>query len=136
MRRAQTRFYAKQRSSHDRHDLPTAKGRAKSPADRMNKGEQRYAETLETRKAAGLVAAWWFEGISWRLTDNTHYKPDFLVMLADGTLEIHEVKGRSGNTFTATETGWAKVKIVAEQAPFPVRVVWQTKDGHWQEQRV
>lgn len=124
------------RSAHDRAQLPTAKGAKKSVEERMNKGEQRYAQLLDQRLAAGHVAGWWFEPLSWRMADNTHYRPDFLVLLADGTVEIHEVKGRKGDSFYAEEDAWLKCKVVAEQMPFPLVIVWQAVGGEWQERRL
>lgn len=132
-RRAATHFYPRNKSTTAKAALPAARGQRKTPQDRMNKGEQRYAAELDQRIALGHVAAWWYEPLSWRLADDTRYVPDFLVMLPDGLTEIHEVKGRSGSDFVVTDTGWAKLKITAEQAPWPVRVVWQGKDGYWSE---
>ena len=43
------------------------------------------------------------------------------------------VKGRKGDSFYATEDSWPKIKIAAEVAPFPVRVVWPDKAGGWRE---
>jgi hypothetical protein len=118
-------------------NLPRGKGRAEPKAvSRMNKGEARYAEELDRRIAAGHLAAWWFEGVTLKMAPDTHYRPDFLVVLADGTLELHEVKGRKGDTFYATEDGWLKLKLVAEQFPFTVRVVWPAKDGHWNDREL
>lgn len=115
-------------------NLPRARGRSEPKVmRRMNKGEAAYAGVLDQRIAAGHVTAWWFEFITLRLADDTHYRPDFLVMLPDGTLEIHEVKGRKGDTFYATEDSWPKIKIAAEVAPFPVRVVWPDRAGGWKE---
>lgn len=103
---------------------------------RMNRGERQYAAHLDAQKAAGTVAAWWFEGITLRLADATHYRADFLVHLSDGTLEIHEVKGRKGKRFFATEDAWLKLKIVARAFPFPVRVVWPASSGGWDSEAV
>lgn len=118
-------------------NLPRAKGRQETRvAGRMNKGEAAYAAALDARIAAGHVVAWWFEFLTLRLADDTHYRPDFLVQLPDGTLELHEVKGRKGETFYATEDGWLKIKLTAEVAPFSVVVVWPSAAGHWQERRL
>jgi hypothetical protein len=115
-------------------DRPAPKGRTATQTDaRMNKGERTYAALLDQRRAAGTVLAWWFELLSIRLADATHYHPDFLVMLADGTLELHEVKGRKRDGFYAEEDSWVKIKITAAQTPFPLRVVWPGKDGLWCE---
>jgi hypothetical protein len=68
-----------------------ALGRLK--AGQMNKTETAYAQELELRKRYGEIAWYRFEGIKLRLADNTFYTPDFAVMLANGQLEMHEVKG-------------------------------------------
>lgn len=124
--RGQFRQFAGAKPRH----LPRAKGRKQTPAQgRMNKGEAAYADVLDARIASGHVVAWWFEGITVKLAPSTHYRPDFLVQIASGELEIHEVKGRKGDTFYATEDGWLRVKAVAETFPFTVRVVWPRKGG-------
>ena len=132
-------YRPQQRGAKPAADLPKAKGRKRAAEERMNRGEARYAQILTARQAAGLVSAWWYEGMSWRLADETHYRPDFVVLLPDGTMELHEVKAASredgGDDFGATPEAWVKLKVVAEHAPFPVVVVWQ-KGGTWQERRV
>jgi hypothetical protein len=132
-------YRPQQRGAKPSGELPKAKGRKRAAEERMNKGEARYAQILTARQAAGLVSAWWYEGMSWRLADETHYRPDFVVLLPDGTMELHEVKPASredgGDDFGATPEAWVKLKVVAEHAPFPVVVVWQ-KGGTWQERRV
>ena len=90
-----------------------ALGRLKTGA--MNKTEQAYAATLEQRLHAGEVAWFKFEGIKLRLADNTFYSPDFAVMLADGQLEMHEVKGYW------LDDARAKIKIAADL--YPMRFV-------------
>jgi hypothetical protein len=86
-----------------------ALGRLKTGA--MNKTEQAYAATLTQRQHAGEVAWFKFEGIKLRLADNTFYSPDFAVMLADGALEMHEVKGYW------LDDARAKIKIAADLYP-------------------
>lgn len=81
----------------------------------MNKTEAAYAATLEMRKYAGEVAWYKFEGLKFRLADNTFYTPDFVVLLADGALEAHEVKGYW------LDDARAKVKIAADM--YPLRFV-------------
>jgi hypothetical protein len=70
-----------------------AKGRTQHTPGRMNKREAKYAAELELRKKSGEMLWWAFEPIKLRLADRTFYTPDFSVMLADGTIEFHEVKG-------------------------------------------
>jgi len=77
----------------------------------MNKTEAAYAQMLEQRRAAGEVAWFKFEGIKLRLADNTFYTPDFFVMMADGALEAHEIKGYW------VDDARAKIKIAADLYP-------------------
>lgn len=79
----------------------------------MNKTEAAYAATLDARRHAGEIAWFLFEGIKFRLADNTFYTPDFAVMLADGTLEAHEVKG------FWQDDARVKIKVAADR--FPIR---------------
>lgn len=92
-----------------------ALGRLK--AGQLNKTEEAYRQNLELRKAAGEVAWYRFEGIKLRLADNTFYTPDFAVMLADGAMELHEVKGYW------QDDARAKTKIAADQYPFRIIAV-------------
>lgn len=62
------------------------------PAGKMNKTEAAYSAFLDLRKRAGEVAWYRFEGIKLRLADSTFLTIDFPVMLADGSLEMHDVK--------------------------------------------
>lgn len=87
-----------------------ALGRLKT--GQMNKTEAAYADTLAWQMREGQVAWFKFEGVKLRLADNTFYSPDFAVMLADGSLECHEVKG-----FWA-EDARVKIKVAAELYPF------------------
>lgn len=91
----------------------------------MNKTEAAYAATLDARCHAGEVAWFKFEGIKLRLADNTFYTPDFAVMLADGVLEMHEVKG------FWQDDARAKIKIAADLYPmrFIAIQVKAKKDG-------
>lgn len=87
-----------------------ALGRLK--AGQMNKTEAEYASILESRKRAGEVAWFAFEGVKLRLADSTFYSPDFAVMLAGGELEMHEVKG------FWTDDARVKIKVAASMYPF------------------
>jgi hypothetical protein len=87
----------------------------------MNKTEEAYALDLEIRKRAGLVEWYMFEGIKLRLADNTFLTPDFFVMLPDGTLEAHEVKG------FMQEDANVKLKVAAALYPLVFRLVRRIK---------
>jgi hypothetical protein len=81
----------------------------------MNKLEHAYSNYLEGLRQVGEVLWWKFEGLKFRLADNTFYTPDFAVMLVDETLEMHETKG-----FMADD---AAVKIKVAASLYPVRFV-------------
>lgn len=82
------------------------------PIGSLNKTEKAYQDELERRRAAGDVLWHRFEGIKLRLADNTFLTVDFAVMVADGTLEMHEVKG------WWADDARAKTKIAAGMYPF------------------
>jgi len=79
---------------------------------KMNKTEREYANELEKLKLAGEIVWYKFEGIKFRLADNTFYTPDFAVMRATGIMEIHEVKG------FWMDDARVKIKVAAEMYPF------------------
>lgn len=107
-----------------------ALGRLKTGS--MNKTEAAYGQHLAQLQAAGEVAWFKFEGLKFRLADNTFYTPDFAVMRADGALEAHEVKGHWQDD--------ARVKIKVAADLYPVRFLavkaqskragggWETED--------
>ena len=87
-----------------------ALGRLKVGA--MNKTEQAYEALLKELQHLGIVAWFKFEGVKLRLADNTFYTPDYAVMLSNGQMEMHEVKG------FWQDDARAKIKIAAELYPF------------------
>ena len=99
-----------------------ALGRMKTGA--MNKTEAAYGDYLELRRRAGEVAWFKFEGLKLRLADSTFYTPDYAVMLIDGAIECHEVKGHW------QDDARAKIKIAAELYPFRFVAV-QRDGGRW-----
>ena len=78
----------------------------------MNKTEAGYGQQLELLKRAGEVLWYRFEGIKLRLADNTFYTPDFAVMLTNGQMELHEVKGYW------EDDARVKIKVAADLYPF------------------
>ena len=87
-----------------------ALGRLKT--GQKNKSEEAYGNHLEALKHAGKVAWYKFEGMKLRLADNTFYTPDFAVMLTDGSMECHEVKGYW------MDDAKVKIKVAADLYPF------------------
>lgn len=90
-----------------------------------NKLEASYEQHLEQRKQVGEIQWYKFEGMKFRLADDCFYCPDFAVLLANGEMEMHEVKSiwRDG----AKE----KTKVAAELYPFRFIAVYANtkKDG-------
>ena len=64
------------------------------PAPQLRTREQELLRKLgSTQFAAGIVFSWRYEAVTLKLADKTTYTPDFLVVLVDGSIELHEVKG-------------------------------------------
>lgn len=98
------------------------------PKGTMNNTEKAYAAHLAERLHLGGVAWYQFEGIKFRLADNTFYTPDFAVMLSDGQMEAHEVKG------FWTDDARVKIKVAASMYPFKfiaVKAESKKNGGGW-----
>lgn len=112
------------------------RGRARTQPKRdgsMNRLETKYAEYLEALRLAGRVVRWDFEPEKLRLADRTYYTPDFRLVLPDGIVEYHEVKG----TWIGNEHNRVKLKVAAELHPYTFRAVMARpkKDGGgWKEE--
>lgn len=112
--------------------LPQPKGRTvRAVRGTMNGSEQRYAQHLDYRIRKGEIVAYWFEPLKFRLADKTWYAVDFLVMLADGLLELHELKG-----FLEDDAA-VKMKVQAEAYwVFPVKLIREKPKNVWQVREV
>jgi len=82
----------------------------------MSGYEQTYAAVLKVRKDLGKVADFKFESVKLRLADNTFYTPDFFILMPDGAIELHEVKGSWGAP--NQDKSRVKLKVAAEQYPY------------------
>jgi hypothetical protein len=73
----------------------------------------------------GEVLWYKFEGIKLRLADNCFYHPDYIVLLANGEMEVHECKGYM------REDAALKIRVAAEEYPFRFILVYAKakKDG-------
>lgn len=85
-------------------------GKRHKPGE-MNATESAYAEQLQVRKLAGEIIDWCFERITLKLADNTRYTPDFVVWLADETMEFVDTKPHR----VIDPKSLVKVKVAAEQ---------------------
>ncbi|MGH7243631.1 MAG: hypothetical protein ACREJD_09465 [Phycisphaerales bacterium] len=110
---------------------PFARSRHKPILGEMNSTERAYANRLCLLELDRQVLWWKFEAIKFRLADSTFYTPDFAVMLADGTVEIHEVKG------FWEDDARVKIKVAAELYPFRFRAFRpksKKEGGGWHEE--
>ena len=108
-----------------------AKAQTQPRIGKMNQTEASYAkELLEPRRLNGEILRYDYEPEKLRLADGTYLAPDFRVILKDGTLEWHEVKGG----FTR-EDAWVKLKIAAELHPYIFRLA-VLKKGYWTVKQV
>lgn len=89
-----------------------AKGRTvRRTPGKMNRTEAAYASHLEARKIAGEIEHYDFDAIKLRLAETTFYTPDFMVQMADQTIEFHEVKAYW------EDDARVKIKVAADKYP-------------------
>ena len=77
--------------------------RQKTPGE-QNRYELHWQQTLEEMPKVIKV---YYEAVKLKLADRTFYTPDFMVLMDDGTIEFHEVKG----SWKAPNQEDARVKI-------------------------
>lgn len=77
----------------------------------LNNTEEAYRAHLEVRRMAGEIVWYQFEPFRLTLAERTTYAPDFLVQLASGHLEVHEVKG------VWMDDARVKIKVAARMFP-------------------
>ena len=93
------------------------------PPGTMNKQEAQYSNILQLRLLAGEILEWHYERITFTLSHSRpgvkgqRYTPDFMIVLSDGVLEFHELKG------FRDEKNMNKIKIAGEMFPFVFRLV-------------
>ena len=97
----------------------------------MNKTEALYAQILELRKRAGEILEWAFEPEKFRLADNTFYCPDFRIVMADLSVEFHEVKAKWSNGQVGLDDAKVKIKVAAEMHPYRFLVA-VCDHGRWE----
>ena len=114
-----------------------SRGRTQPKRDgSMNRTEAAYARLLETRRLGGEIASWQFQPVKLRLADRTFYEPDFMVVLPDGRLQMHETKAGVENKATGIvsplveDDAMVKIKVAAEQHPFEFVMAFCRK-GEW-----
>ena len=86
----------------------------------MNKTETAHAADLEMQKRAGDIRDYLWQPLRLKIGANCTYEPDFLVFLADRTMEFHEVKGSF-----ITDDAIVKLKVAANLFPWFVFRLYQ-----------
>lgn len=82
----------------------------------MNETERAYSMVLNERIAIGEVISWRYEHMTFRLAKRTTITPDFWVVMADGSIEIHEVKACNANgSYRIEEDANVKIKCAAKE---------------------
>lgn len=102
-----------------------ARGSARSTPGTMNQLEVRFARYLEALRRKEEILWWTFQGMKFRLADNTWYSPDFDVMMPDRSIIIYETKG------FWMDDAKVKIKVAADQYPYKFIAVTERrkKDG-------
>jgi Protein of unknown function (DUF1064) len=93
----------------------------------MNGMEKKYAAYLELRRITGEILEWRFEPLKLRLAPKTYYTPDFLLLMHDGKIELHETKG------FMEEDANVKIKVAMEMfaSIFTIVLVRLDKNKNW-----
>lgn len=102
-------------------------GRPRHESGVMNGLEKKYAQHLEMRKMVGEIVDYKFEPLKLKLAPATFYNPDFLILMPDGRLELHETKG-----FMEDDAA-VKIKVAREMFAgfFKVVLVQLNKSKEW-----
>ncbi len=79
----------------------------------QNKTEAAHALDLEMRKRVGEVEDYRWEPLRLKLAKDCTYEPDFMVLMADHSVEFHEVKGGF-----ITDDGMVKARVAAQMFPW------------------
>lgn len=87
----------------------------------MNKTEAAYDEHLDGLKHHGEILWYAFEAITLKLAHDCRLTVDFVVLAADGTLEMHDCKG-SPHIFT--DDAKVKMRVAASKFPFVFKVAF------------
>lgn len=107
-----------------------------------SKVERDYGSRLESMRMAGELRAIQPQPEAIELGHRCSYTCDWQLVLADGSVEWHEVKGRKGSRPWFRDDGArVKVRVAARllaqrDSPVALYVVWPRKGGGWCSERV
>ena len=96
----------------------------------MNRLETRYSKVLEFRRLEGSVELWRFERFKLRLGRGAWYTVDFWVVLSDGQVECHEVKGFQ------REAAMVRIKTAADLYPELRFLLVKRERGEWRTREI
>lgn len=108
--------------------LPTAVGIQQHTSGVMNKTEEHYRDHLKQRMMVGEILWYAFEMFTVKIGPDLRYTPDFIVMLANSTLEFHEVKVIAKGKPLMKDDARVKLIMLAQLVPMPVRLEAYDKD--------
>ena len=93
----------------------------------MNGLEKKYAAYLDIRKVTGEILDWRFEPLKLKLAPAMFYNPDFLLLMPDRTVELHECKG------WLEDDAAVKIKVAREMFAeiFTIVLVRMDKNKQW-----
>lgn len=91
-----------------------------------SKTEMLYAEHLSGLCRVGKVKLFRYEPVRFRLGKGVTYTPDFQVILPDGSVEYHEVKGAF-----IREDARVKFRVIATVYPELTFELVQWRNGYW-----
>jgi hypothetical protein len=122
-------------------EKPALKATGRSPwTPKMNGVERAYSGYLQALRAIGEVLWFDFQPVTILLGPDCRFTPDFLVLYADGRLELHDTKGtrkvktgkKAGEkTYYAEEDATIKARVTAAAFPIPIYFLFSIGDGGW-----
>jgi hypothetical protein len=110
-----------------------AKGKIAPRPTSMNKTEASYSHYLEALKRSGEILDYKFEGLKFKLADNTSLTPDFMVITQKGYVELHDTKARWASTGKphVEDDFMVKIKVAAIQYPYFTFCITWLENGSW-----
>lgn len=83
--------------------------------------EAQYHARLTAMQEAGEIACFWWKGMRFAIGGGQYYKPEAVVQLPNGELEVHEVKGYR------REAGMIRFRTAASIYPFVFKLIGKKK---------
>jgi hypothetical protein len=108
------------------------KAKRRTPGQ-MNATEKAYAlQVLTPLLESKDILEWSYEPVNLRIAPACSYKPDFMVISRDLTVEFHEVKG----AFIHDTASIVRLKSAAEKFPFKFILAQLSKKRVWEIKQI